>query len=536
VVAGTGYGGAAASGFELDPMYQQLAQFGGGVNIPSLTAKGALDPYDIGQEAQRVNLAQDQASSLADLIQAALAGPGAIDPSSFAPVRTMPTERIATPGLTRLNAMAEGSGYKGYIAQKIKGGATDDEAVADLFNFLDAPEDESIDPKLRETKQSIIDSLPSAFKSGNQLTLPSQGVNTRTGTSAAAGRPAQDTRDLFQESEIGRVAEDLYMKAYDDRAKVDVGWEDPDHPGTYYTQAPTEEDSAATTKFKNLGLPTPFAAYDDPKYLQMAYDTLAPGVNQEGANWDEQVAKTQRESDKVAKESQGPIDRNIATQKRYRDTGGYRWEMPPAPPPMGRGDVTEDPTTGGTVDANGHGVFSLRSHGAMSPVDANGHGVMSDYSPSPQPVPPRFDMNTQPSPTKVPIRGIANPDGGFDFGSATARPAESQAMANRILNFVGGMPLGGGSDRGTKTVTLNADTARQSASAADAARRKFAAANIARYQATQALGNDQGNAITAWENARYNAMPVAQGGRGRTPFVDAIMQRKLGQRALGLRA
>ena len=501
ISAPAGRGGAPVApgfqGIEMDPMYQQLVQSGGGVNIPTLTSKGALEPYDLGQEAAMVNLMQDNATSMADLIQAAMAGPGAIDPQAFAPVVTKPTERIATPGLTRLNNYAERGGYQGFIARKIRDeGASDAEATADLYNTL-ATDDSKLSPEALDYKKELIESMESAFGSGQQLVPPSGGRGQNQ-------RASQETRNLYDESDIAKWATDLYEKVSEDQAKVDVGYEDPEHPGSYFTEAPTEEDSPAMQKFRNLGLPSPFESYTDPDRMEQMYQAMAPSMGAEGAAWEGNVARTAAEQERIGKEERGINERNLATQKLFKENFQPAGFVPPpgaGPPPVPRA------------------AFAGRNT-PQSMVRLPLHEPPAPFSLAP--------ANFQPDRMKQDIGGIANPAGGFDF--ETGVNPQQRAMANKLVNFIGSPLIGGGEKRGTEVVPLNQETAKQSAAQAAEARKRYAAANAARFGATQALGDDQRNSILAWENARHAAM------RGDTPFIDVMKQRKLGQRAQGVRA
>jgi hypothetical protein len=76
---------------------------------------------------------------------------------------------------------------------------------------------------------------------------------------------------------------------------------------------------------------------------------------------------------------------------------------------------------------------------------------------------------------------------------------------------------------------LDSGKVKQSETQRAKARRSFDVANTARYQAKNAVSEDLGDAVRALANANYAART------GRTPFLDAVMQRFLGQRAVGLR-
>jgi hypothetical protein len=121
------------------------------------------------------------------------------------------------------------------------------------------------------------------------------------------------------------------------------------------------------------------------------------------------------------------------------------------------------------------------------------------------------------------IQGLQGPNGGFDFAQTPGRSAQTQAMGNAALNFFGG------NKRPTKVVELNQANAKKSQQQADTARNTFIKANADRFRASQGVTQDQAAMIRAYEAAR------SQANQGRKPFTDAVMQRLLAQRALGLR-
>ena len=129
---------------------------------------------------------------------------------------------------------------------------------------------------------------------------------------------------------------------------------------------------------------------------------------------------------------------------------------------------------------------------------------------------------------KQDIGGVVNPAGGFDF-EAGVNP-QQRAMANKLVNFIGSPLIGGGAKRGTEVATLNPETAKQSAAAAEEARKRYALANAQSYNAMQRTTPEM--AMAAQMLGRLNN----QAAMGNTPFTDVLKQRKLGQRAQGVRA
>jgi len=506
-------------GPQIDPTYQALIQFGGGVNIPQLTSAGKLDPYDLGQEQARHNLMQDQATAIADIILASLAGPGALDPASFAPIETMPTNRISMPGATQIDRYAQGTGYKGYIARKIRDeNKTDDEAIADLFNFLAQPE-EGVSKQSIDVRQEIIDSLPSEMKAGNEIKTPSE---------QGTGRPTQDIRDQFDELGITKWANDIYFKYADDVANMQAGWQDP-KTGFWYDQAPTYEDSPATTKFKNLGLPSPFAAYDDPQYLQMAMDAYAPNAEASSQDYANQSARLAAEAERTQRAAMDVGRRNTELQAEYN-----RAYEPPGPRYPNIGGMLENAavaapvwqqplnTTGMVRDKQGNYVpmpvkppidIQQRFNDWMANATANAETIQPSYSAEPT-LRPGHARSL-----------LANPAGGYDF-QQSLQDAQGKAFGNRLLGNVNmfNKPMGG-----TKVEKLSPATAKKSQQDYNRARTAFLKANEDRFRHSQTITPDQAAAIDAYTAAIHQAR------QGRTPFVDAVTQRLLGQRAFGVR-
>jgi hypothetical protein len=288
----------------------------------------------------------------------------------------------------------------------------------------------------------------------------------------------------------------MYEAMLEDQSKIDVGWKDPES-GAYYTEAPIEEDSPAMQKFRNLGLPSPFAAYNDPEYLKMAYDTMAPNLGPELAQREQNIVGTQAAQDRIARETRGPIDRNIALQAEYAKS--LRPRVPP-------------PATPARLPTPRAAPSGLDEFGAQVAAGAPAYG------------PP---VQTPPAAFKLPPSTEPWVVGNAKYGYQTApseRDAQVRALANRAMNFNFGL---GGGNRPTETEPLSKTVAAYSQKGADEARKKFAVANANRYQASQATPQSLGQA------ARALAMANFQAERGVTPFIDAYRQRLLGQRAMG---
>ena len=518
----------------LDPMYQEMLQTGGGVNIPTLTSKGALEPYDLPQEAAMTNLMQDRWTSLADVMGAGVSGPGAIDPTLFAPKVTMPEDVIETPGFNLASKYSKTGGYQKYLTDKVMSGKSDAEAVADLWDLVNAPDDEAIDPKARALRDEVIRSLPRNPKAETGLVPPSGGtavdqmLATSTGAKGAGG--ALQNYDLLR---INTEAKDLFDKISQDEAAVAGGWQNPENQ-RWYTREPTQEDSYLTTKFHNLGLPTPIAQYDDPEYLKAALDQI-PDLTDMGT-YDQTVADTQKASDEALARARRVDAGDLDVQRAFTEMAGRnaanRTQLERAQQLGNLGDVfaeQSDIARGGAAPGatrTGPGI-NLGGRITGTSLGANmGRVALPGTTPMPE---GRGEGAKVAGPGLGPLKPVptwtfGSPEEGYQVADTRAG-AMAKAPGDAILNL---FDFGGKNAK--KTQKLDQVTANQSSKARQKASKEFDKANTARYQATH------GDASAADLQSLY-AIWGAQNARatGATPFNDAIAQRKLAQRAMGLR-
>jgi hypothetical protein len=113
-----------------------------------------------------------------------------------------------------------------------------------------------------------------------------------------------------------------------------------------------------------------------------------------------------------------------------------------------------------------------------------------------------------------------NPDTGYQTAGS-----QGEAMARAL--YGGFFDVGG---KGSKATKLTPEIAGQSKKARTAADKAFEQANTKRFRATQATTPDRDTAMQAAGQAYAMANLL-----GRTPFLDAMVQRQLGGRAQGLR-
>ena len=495
-IAGTGYTLPPGMDASLDPTMQGLLQFGGGVGIPQLTTAGKLDPYDLSQEASRVNLMQDNATSLADVVLASLAGPGAIDPQSFAPVTTQPTDKLKTPGLTLAGRYAQGGGYQGYLSQKIAAGETDAEAVADMWDLVNAPDSGQLSSTDKAARDELIRSLPNNTKPQDQI----------------PGITPDDPRNAYDQDRIVNFAGDLFGKVSTDLAAQETGYQDP-QTGAWYESAPTTEDSYLTNKFKNLGLPTPTAQYTDPDYLSQMTQMANPNAPQE------QQREQQRqltEDDLVS----GLFDQSRSAESDFSNQlkGLNTFDKTQQQNRMHPQNIQGLMRNGVPVQGNGQpmpqqpraDLFGMQQPNPLAPAGA----VQQGRAPLPQGT-PQFSFND-----------LKGQPGVGDYGQA-----QQQDIAGRAMDFFKNMPLGAAQADKRKKPQL---VTRPSTAKAGQAYNKAAKTATDAYsrewgRRNNQISSGQTSEIQAVANANYAQQ------QGQSPFVDAIMQRLLGQRAVGVR-
>lgn len=526
----------------IDPGSQGLIQFGGGVNIPQFTSAGKLDPYDLSQEATRNNLYQDQVTSLMDLGMAGLAGPGAIDPAAFAPIVTQPKDRLKTPGLDLLNRYAKGTGYRAYLAQKILGGATDDEALADLWNQVNKkvdPNDKTISQADRDKQQALINSLPANTFQSNTLVPPSAtgGIQGQNQT------PAKASVDPYNTAAVVGFASDLFQKSIEDQSALSGAYQDP-KTGTYYSDFPTTTDSPATLKFHNAGLPTPVEKYTDPKFIQQAFNTIPDlsindqaytGLSQDlqnqqdqasadalklGQNYDQMAQVWDQYQKQLETKKQADAANNVEQQRAMAATNLNRATaaMPEnGPMPAAQQRTLPGINLGGRITGTSSDTYGRVQPPAQPPrsqsqmmqdtfVMPNLHMVADPQQPWARALGNGlFNVGTQAQANAGQTRGpVANPNQQvFDFSNPLSRPADNTAQ------------------RMTQQQVSQARTAKQ------AADRRFIDANTQRFRnATYNTPQSDVNSLNAIWSAQSNKS---------SPYQDAILQRLLAQRVAGLR-
>jgi hypothetical protein len=249
------------------------------VNIPQLTTKGKVDPYDLSQAQQRLNLEQDIYGSLNDPMLGALGGPGAFGPDAFQPTYDY-GEPLNLVGRKKAQQYLDTGGYQGYIADAImnKGMGPDEAAQSALDLAMNTDLSKITDPKQKALIQSLQKSLPQATQTSNALGLPSQQGARGDLPGGRKAITAYDTNKVtgFATSLFEDIARDPSF-AYQDEA------------GNYYAKTPEQamQKTEQMKAFDKAGLPYMTDQYSDPGYIDKAI-AAATGRNTEGQQSAEQ--------------------------------------------------------------------------------------------------------------------------------------------------------------------------------------------------------------------------------------------------------
>jgi len=552
-------GDTGGVGPSLDPSSMALTGYMGGVNIPQFTSAGKLDPFDLGQAQAQLNLAQDLTSSNMDLGMAGMFGPGAIDPSVFAPKVTMPTTVVKTPNLDVLKRYASGTGYRAFLAQRMLPttmggkGMTDDEALSDLWAQVNAPATVTASQQQKDQQQRLINSLPANTYQQDpvQAQLAAQlGYDPTSGSTAkATGTAAKQAVSAYDTKAVTSFASDLFSKSTEDQAAIDAGWTDPS-TGKTYTEAPTQEESYATTRFHNAGLPTPVERYTDPKYTQMFEQTYMPTGRQDYADQLARQADAETEFKKAQTASRQADVTNTNLQQAYTDWQGRRQANQQA-----IGQVTAAQGLRNAMQALPESAAAVAPPRQTAPAINLGGRItgtkpLGNYNvtaglpparPAPTPTGNALMQQTQAmGGWLAPLQASLQPEnqpwvvdqgGGniqmFKNQDEATKNAGLHNLQNAIYNF---MIPEDQQKQGYKLSTsrqpqaLTSRQVGQAQTAKQAADRRFVQANTNRFRNSVAQGvgtQDFINAVVAAQNSRT------------TPYQDATMQRRLGLRAMG---
>lgn len=496
-------------GFGGDEYVDELANYplAGVGAIPEYTTKGNLDPRDLTQVAKGINVAQDYGALLLDNILSGIAGPGSYDVGAFQPEIEYGKE-ITRPGYDRLTAMAGRGGWEGYIAkQMLENGASASEAIARMQNFVETSDenDPDLDPKIRAEVRALKASLPKAKQDPLQFV---GGVGMR------GGEQGTDFDSMYNMDRIWQQANDWDEALFNDPA---FAYSEPDASGRmhYYDTAPETIKTPQMEFFDKYGLPYPTARYDEPKYME-AYQAATWGTPEQRAadvnQWtrDYQSAATDVNQRARAQQDQALYDRQMQE--------AWNRVIPAVPEARGGWSTTEG--------APGKPATRHRERGP------NGTAILVEDTAVPPTIPTSYWDPHKLIQAAAPARNVPQVQASTGDNLMLAPSAFSDAYKQR----------GGHMDERTQGGIdwftgrkAEGDTRRMKASDVSPEARQRRTNDLAR----QRINAEERQQYISYSDPQLDSIRqfIALRGlaqSGRTPFQDAIAQRRMGARALGL--
>jgi hypothetical protein len=461
------------------------------VNIPQLTTKGKVDPYDLSQMQQQLNLSQDITGGVDDLMLGAFGGPGAFGPEAFQPTYDY-GEPLNLVGRKKAQQYMDVGGYQGYVADLIMNqGMGPDEAAQNAIDLaMNTDASKITDPKQKALVESLQKSLPAATASGNQLGIPS-------GDTKQADLPGgrKRTEGIYDQARVLKFASDMFEGIASDPT---FAYQD-EATGNFYSKTPEQamQKTEAMKAFDKAGIPYITDQYSDQGYIDKAISAATGrGVEQQAAAdtgyqeqmramEDERAASNQRQQ--FAQQSMGELQANQDARKFENMTPDQIYRVKPKPTagkmPMHRMQM---------------GPFSVMAPTPLDFAEAENVGATEPaYTPPPAPM---FYVDKNGNIVASPIEG-GNP---------------SMAARNDRLAASGLTPKKAGSP-GVDMAQLQAQFDRENT------------ANTDFYKKRSDLMRRDPNLDRITAIARAQALGAA----GRTPTRDALMQRLMAQRAMG---
>jgi hypothetical protein len=518
------------------------------VDIPTLNAKGNVEPFELSQAQARLNLGQDQTSSLDDLMFAALGGPGAFGPDAFTPQYDFGTP-VNMKGQRKAQSYVDRGGYQGYIAHAIMvEGKNPEEAAREALALAanTKEDDPSLSPEKRKLLISLKQTLPSAQISGSATNAVGPPVEGGTATSKLP--KGREGEAVYDTQRVLNFANSLFDDISSDPTFV---YQDPE-TGNYYDKTPEQAmiKTDAMKAFDKAGLPYGNASYTDQDYINRAIQasTGRGAEDQQSAeqDWLDQMTKMQGERElSTGRQKQAATQMDQLRPFMDQLQNPQPWPGTPSSQP-GQTDPLRQPPRGlpsvqvpPTAYAQGLADVNYRQQQA-------GRQPLSTPPSTPSEQPRYFDPNSQPTAFGQ-IWNALGPGGGGQAAAAGGPPTETalrqpprtftpqtepMIYVDKDGNIVGApeaSPL-----RTLRDYTRAGSPTKRPVKAEDMAQLQKQydtekQANLDYYkQRDEAQKNDP---RLARMHARIRAERLAEAGR--SPLRDALMQRQLALRAMG---
>ena len=502
---------------------------------PEFTSKGNLDPYDLTQQAKRINVAQDYGSLLLDNILSGIAGPGSYDMGAFTP-ETEYGKEVTLPGRTRLESYAGRGGWEGYLANEIMKGGTPSSALASLQQFLENtdPEDKSLSDQERTAYQSLVNSLPKSQATGR---TPSE-------------KESQGFWGDYDYETLYKTANEYSDAVFNDPG---YGYSETDESGVtrYWDKAPEEIKTPQMEFFDKYGLPYPTASYEDPKYLQAMLDA-EEGTTQEQRDT-ETAGYLRGYEDIVGKRERA--ENTYRQQGEFDDAMLAAWEANQPKPLATRPGVTTVPGSAG-VELGRERRASPNAPGAATIMGTSEQAMLPTtvLQPGRELANPQWGTNPRTGIGAGNTWNYTN-DQGQKFATPPDRPINDlrvRTLANGLMGLIGsgvepqpGMNQGFGilapgelaespdfnifrNPKGSKTREMKASDVDRKARTQRAVKQNDAAVAARQAQRDAEAADPRLNDIKAAAMLHYMGL------RGRTPLGDAVAQRRAGAARMGL--
>jgi hypothetical protein len=541
--------GELASGFPVQPEFDFGQDLGNifSANVPQLTAKGKVDPLDLSQMMSRLNYTQDVGGSMFDMAQTLFAGPDAWgDPSAFEPITTYTgkavpavfgddgTPRPVSVSDQMLDRYIASGGYEAFIADLIKnGGLSSSQAVAQMRQIVESGAN-ATDPKLKQQALDIRNTMPvRVLPTTNSMDAPVAPIDRATAA-----------WNNFDEEGVLTWARGLEKdKTEADLASATLQF-DP-KTGQFYEGIKTE-DSPTALKFRNAGLPTPFDKFDDPEYIEKAWQQIQPNYQQDVAAHQADVGQQTTDWNALAAEyvkqsqAQGQLQQawNKAQPQAPAQAGTFRTPTPGmaatgATPPVGRFAATNPQAAASTTIPS----MGALGRSGMPPTQAQQTGQMQGALASQfRPNPLAYDFGSptrQITPTDAQMASIMEGSLASNFRPNAPTPGRDAQVfyvgddkTPHLITQGEGVRFGPEGPP-VRFNTLNQGDMKNAKNKTNAARKQATDAYSSMYkQASQGSPGSFDRAYTA-------AMLRGQAKSGQTPLQVALLARlaSLGQRA-----